>query len=249
MDEYLGFAKDLARKAGAIIKDNFDANLSIELKPDYSPVTDVDREINELVIRSIHEAYPAHGVLGEEGSKGTGNEELQWICDPLDGTAAFIVGIKHNSFVLGLSQQGQVLLSVVYDPFGDNLYHAVKEGGAFCNDEPIHVNAAGLQGGYVIVEETGYKLYEPLWKAGAILVPAPGAAYRAMLLARGRLSAIVQAKADNHDIGPASLIVEEAGGKVTLFDGTAPRYDQPISSGLVLSNGTCHVELLSAINL
>lgn len=247
MDEYLEFAKDRARQAGKIIKDNFDSNLTVELKPDNSPVTQVDKEINDLVISAIKEKYPEHGVLGEEADSGTGKEEYQWLCDPLDGTAAFVVGMKHCTFILALTKQGQILMSVLYDPFNDKMYHAVKDGGAFCNDKPIYVNDQPLKGGYILAEPTGAYLYESLQATGAILEPAAGAGYRAMLLASGRCSAILQGKADNHDIGPSSLIVEEAGGKVTGFDGQPIRYDQSIAGGVILSNGNCHEELIQLV--
>jgi len=247
MDEYLTFAKDLARQAGAIIKDNFNSNLKVELKSDHSPVTQVDKQINSLVIDAIRTTYPDHGVLGEEADTGMGNEEYQWLCDPLDGTAAFIVGMQHSTFILALTSDGQVLLSVVYDPFTNKLYHAVKGNGAFCNDKPIQVNNQPLQDSYVLVEPTGFELYPKLTDAGAILEVAPGAGYRAMLLASGRCSAIVQGKADNHDVGAAALIVEEAGGKVTDLRGHALRYDQSIQGGVILSNGTCHAEILEAL--
>jgi fructose-1,6-bisphosphatase/inositol monophosphatase family enzyme len=247
MDEYLAFAKDLARQGGKLIKDNFESGLDIELKADHSPVTQVDKQINSLVIDAVRTTFPEHGILGEEASFGSGSEEYQWLCDPLDGTAAFIVGMQHSTFILGLTKAGRLLLSVVYDPFTDRLYHAVKGQGAFCNDQPIHVSNQLLKDGYVLYDNSSIYLYEQLTAVGAILEPVAGAGYRAMLLASGRCSAIVQGKADNHDVGPSSLIVEEAGGTVTLFDGTVPRYDQPIIGGLILTNGSCYDELLSVV--
>lgn len=247
MEEYLKFAKDLAYKAGALIKNNFDTNsdLGTELKADHSPVTAVDKEINQLVIEAIKTTYPVHGLLGEEADHGTGTEDLQWLCDPLDGTVPFILGIPHTTFILGLTQAGKVLLCVVYNPFTDRLYHAVKGQGAFCNDQPIHVSKQPLQDGYVLVENKAYSLYQALLTAGAILEPVGGAGYRCTLLASGRCAASVQGGVDHHDVGPASLLVEEAGGRVTAYDCSALRYDRPISGGAILSNGVCHDELVA----
>jgi myo-inositol-1(or 4)-monophosphatase len=249
MDEYLAFAQDLARQGGKLIKDNFGNNLEVELKADHTPVTQVDKQINQMVIEAIQKTYPEHGVLGEEASIGTGREELQWLCDPLDGTKAFIMGIPLSTFILGLSKAGQILLAVVYDPFQDNLYHAVKGKGAFCNSRPIHVNQDSLQsGGYLIVSESSFQFAKPIAATGAQIEPLPGAGYRAMVLAAGRCSASLQGKADNHDVGPASLIVEEAGGKVTDLSGMALRYDQPLTNGIILSNDVCHDELVAIVN-
>jgi len=246
MDEYLAFAKDLARQGGQLIKDNFESNLSVELKGDHTPVTQVDKQINQLVITTIRSKYPEHGVLGEEADESNG-EEYQWVCDPIDGTAPFIMGVKTSTFILGLAKDGQFLLSVVYNPYDDKLYYAVRGEGAFCDGRKLRVDSRSLKESFVIYDNSSHSLYDKLTAAGAVMEPCPGAGYRAMLLAQGRLSAIVQCKADHHDVGPASLIIEEAGGKVTLFDGTTPRYDQPIQGGLLLSNGTCHDELLQLV--
>jgi myo-inositol-1(or 4)-monophosphatase len=217
MDNYLTFAQDLARQGGRLIKDNFEKNLEIELKSDHTPVTQVDKQINQLVIEAVQKTYPEHGLLGEEASLGTGNEEFQWLCDPLDGTKAFIMGVPLSTFILGLTKQGQILLAVVYNPFTDKLYHAVRGQGAFCNGQAIHVNREALaNGGYVILSESSFELAEPIHATRAQIEPLPGAGYRAMVIASGRCSASLQGKADNHDVGPVSLIVEEAGGRVTL---------------------------------
>ena len=220
----------------------------LELKSDHTPVTQVDKQINSLVIDAIRTTYPDHGVLGEEESSSAGNEAYQWLCDPLDGTAPFIIGTKNSTFILGLLQNGELQLSVVYNPYDDKLYHAVRGQGAYCNDWPIHVNDQALSGSFVIYDNSSYVLYEKIVASGAVAEPCQGAGFRAMLLAEGRLSAIVQLKADFHDVGPASLIVEEAGGKVTDLNSAQPRYDGPLLNGLVLSNGVCHAELLKAIS-
>jgi len=245
VDKYLAFAKDLARTGGKLIKDNFENNLIIELKSDNSPVTEVDKQINQLVIAAIQKTYPEHGLLGEEADLGDGSEELQWLCDPLDGTKAFIVGMPHSTFILGLTQEGKILLSVVYNPFTDRLYHAIKGQGAFCNDQPIHANEQPVDGGYVLVDSSAFPLYEDLEAKGAQIEPTAGAGYRCMLLATGRCSGIVQGGADFHDIGPSSLIVEEAGGKITGYDGSPLRYDQRIAGGVIISNGVAHDSLVA----
>jgi len=245
MENYLAFAQDLARQAGKLIKDNFGSDPQVKLKPDNSPVTKVDVAINNLVIKAVSKTYPDHGVFGEETNHGTGKEELQWLCDPLDGTKAYILGVPLSTFILGLTKRGTILSSVVYNPFTDQMYHAVKGGGAFCNDQPIHVSDASLSdGGIVILSESSFQYDQAIIEAGAQIEPLPGAGYRSTLLASGRCSGILQAHADFHDVGPASLLVEEAGGKVTAFDGSAISYDARITEGIILSNGVAHEALL-----
>ncbi len=248
MDEYLAFAKDLASHGGKLIKDNFESSLNIELKSDRSPVTEVDKAINDLVIESIQAIFPDHGLLGEEADLGDGTEEFQWICDPLDGTKAFIIGLPQSTFILALTQRGTPLLSVVYDPYADNLYYAVKGGGAFCNDQPIYVSQALISdGGYVLLSGSSFECYPYLLERGAQVEPVTCSGYRCLILAKGRASGIIQREADFHDVGAAALLIEEAGGKVTDYDGNPIAYDKPITNGIILSNTACHQELLDIV--
>ncbi|HEY5152583.1 MAG TPA: inositol monophosphatase [Candidatus Saccharimonadales bacterium] len=248
MDDHLKFAKRLALQAGKIITDNYGGELQVRLKPDNTPVSEVDEQINEVVVEAVRLQYPEHGLLGEEGDLGDGNEEFQWLCDPLDGTRAFILGIPISTFCLALTQRGQALLSVVYHPFSDRLFHAVKGGGAFCNDRPISVNDQGLKGGYILLDVASYAFMESLEAAGAQQETVSGSGYEFMLIASGRAAAMIKNKADYHDVGPGSLIVEEAGGKVSALDGSELLYDKPIE-GVIVSNGTVHEKLIEIAKL
>jgi myo-inositol-1(or 4)-monophosphatase len=247
MDEYLAFAKDLARQGGKLIKDNFESDIAVESKPDNSPVTWVDKQINDLIIQAVSAAYPEHGLLGEEADLGDGSEEYQWLCDPLDGTKCFVLGVPQSTCMLALTKDGQILLSVVYDPFTDRLYHAVKGQGAFCNDKPITVNNQPLAGGYILAEATTSPLFPALEKAGALIEPVAGTGYKCCKLASGKGTAILKTNVDFHDIGPGSLLIEEAGGKVSAYDGSPLRYDRLIKGGVILSNGVAHDDLLALV--
>jgi fructose-1,6-bisphosphatase/inositol monophosphatase family enzyme len=233
MDDYLVFAKDLVRQGGKLIKDNFDSDISIELKSDSTPVTWVDKQINDLFIEAVRKTYPDHGLLGEESNLG-------------DGTKCFILGVPQCTCILALTKGGQVLLSTIYDPFTDRLYHAVKGRGAFCNDQPIHVSDQPLKGGYVMMEASAFPYAEGIKRQGGDIESVAGTGYKCVMLASGHGAAVLKTKGDIdfHDIGPSSLIVEEAGGKVTAYDGSALRCDRPITTGVVLSNGITHEALL-----
>jgi myo-inositol-1(or 4)-monophosphatase len=251
MDDYLVFAKNLVKQGGKLIRDNFDRNISIEFKSDHTPVTEIDKQINNLFIKTVQTTYPEHGLLGEESNLGDGTEELQWLCDPIDGTKCFILGIPQCTCILALTKQGQVLLSTIYDPFSDRLYHAVRGQGAFCNDQPIHVNDQALKGSYVLLEASSFPSAEGIKKLGGDIESVAGTGYKCVMLASGHGSAVLKTKGDVdfHDIGPSSLIVEEAGGKVTAYDGSALRYDRPITSGVILSNGITHEALIKITNI
>lgn len=239
MKERLDLAIELARKAGAIIRDNFGKTHTIELKGDMSPVTAVDKQINSLVAETLKTAFPNDGLLGEEESYGTGEERYQWICDPLDGTKAFILGVPCSVFMLGVSENGTMLLSVVYDPYSDKMYHAVKHKGAYCNQERITVNTDQANEGYALLGADSYPFAAELKKACRGVEPVPGTGYKCVTIASGRSIGMINSSADFHDIGPGSLIVEEAGGKVTALNGEELRHGQPID-GVIITNSVAH---------
>lgn len=243
MDDRLQTALALAKRAGTIIRENFGKNHDVELKTDQSPVTGVDQQINTLVVETLREAFPNDGLLGEEGNSGDGTEQYQWICDPLDGTKPFILGLPNSVFMLGLSEKGSMLLSVVYDPYADRMYHAVKAEGAFCNGQPMRVNQDTLKEGYVIIGADSLPYGMQLKAASRGVEPVSGTGFSLMMIARGFGVGKIQAAADFHDIGPGSLIVEEAGGKVTGLSGEPLLFNQVIQ-GAIISNGTAHASLL-----
>lgn len=248
MEDRLNTAKALAREAGAIIKDNFGKKHSIELKTDLSPVTAIDKQINSLVAETLKTAFPEDGLLGEEESYGSGSEKYQWICDPLDGTKPFILGLPFSVFMLALSQDGKILLSVVYDPYADKLYHAIKNEGAFCNDAPIKVNPERIDEGYALVGADSFIFAAQLKKITRGIEPVPGTGYKCMMLASGRGLGMINDSADFHDIGPGSLIVEEAGGRVSGLNGEELDYSKEIG-GVIVSNGTAHKDFLEIASM
>lgn len=242
MEDRLQTALTIAKKAGGIIYENFGKDHNVELKQDQSPVTEIDKQINLVVVESLRAAHPSDGLLGEESDSGTGTEQYQWICDPLDGTKPFILGLPNSVFMLALSEDGNILLSVVYDPFNDRMYHAVLGKGAYCNNTPIHVNLDTLSEGYAIIGADSIPYGAQLKKASRGIEPVSGTGFSLMMIARGYGVGKIQDSADFHDIGPGSLIVEEAGGKVTGLNGEKLLYNAEIS-GVIISNGVAHEEL------
>lgn len=243
MDMKLKVAMELARQAGTIIKDNFGKNHAVELKVDASPVTEIDKKINQLVARTLKDQFPGDGLLGEEESYGSGDEMYQWICDPLDGTKPFILGLPCSVFMLGLSKNGKMLLSVVYDPYADKMYHAIRGEGAFCNGEPISVSDKNIKDGYALVGADSFVFAPELKKQSLGVEPVPGTGYKCLMIATGRGLGMINDSADFHDIGPGSLIVEEAGGRVTGFRGETLRFDEEIDN-VIMSNGVVHDQFI-----
>ena len=138
MEEYLEFAKDIAYQAGKIMIKYFNQNNRASYKGDKTIVTIADKEINSYLIARVKERYPTHAIDGEEEQEGKSN--FVWVCDPIDGTAMYARHIPVAVFSLALVIDGIPNIGVVYDPFTDNLYSAIKGKGAYKNNEKIYVN-------------------------------------------------------------------------------------------------------------
>src|SRR3989338_7401931 len=159
MDDFtkeLTVAKDIARRAGAIMLRYFRVDNSEERKADGSPVTIADKAINRMVIEELEKNF-ADVVIGEEESTGEYGAGRRWICDPIDGTKAYVWGVPTAMFSLGLAVDGVPTLGVAYDPFLDTMYEAVRGNGSYCNGKPIHVSQKKLSEGYLATTRTPQK--------------------------------------------------------------------------------------------
>lgn len=250
----LEVGKKIALQAGAIMRDYFDSDLLIERKEDDSPLTVADTKINRLVIEELGKEFK-DGVIGEEESTtGYGNGR-KWICDPIDGTKAFSWGVPTAMFSLGLVVDGKPVLGVAYDPFLDRMYTAIVGAGSFCNDTPIKVSLGMLAGEYVGVSSSAEQalkdsvyadLVTSLLGKKARLACFSGAVYKSCLVAKGKLVGYLERGVSAHDMAAAHVIVEEAGGKVTDFNGGPLDYSKPFS-GAIVSNGRAHAELVACV--
>ena len=252
---YLQFATDLARKAGHIMRRYLQIGIAAQAKSDGSPVTIADTEIDSLVVEAVKSAYPEHAVLSEEGDISPTPAEYTWVCDPLDGTLPFTFGVPISMFSLALVKNGTPILGVMYDPYQDRMYHAIKGKGAYLNGEKISVsnqanaatNHVALPGSAEELLDSGGLLHEAIKRQiktfTFVCVTAEAA-----LVATGQIVANIYGHNSPWDIAAIKVIVEEAGGKVTSLSGDEQRYDQPIK-GAIVSNGRVHDELVSLVKV
>lgn len=253
--EWLDFAKSVAHEAGDIMRKYFGKKPDAHLKADNTIVTIADEEINQLVIRCVTEQYPAHDIDGEEASDRRGSDYV-WVCDPIDGTVPFAMELPVSVFSLALVIDGQPEVGVIYAPFSDHLYWAVRGYGAYLNDRPIHVNQNSLDDRVEMNVDWWSNaqwdvmqvVHDIVCEKGVYVMSPCSTTHAAALVARGELVASVFAgtKGKNVDIAAAKVIVEEAGGKVTDLFGRDQRYDQDIC-GAILSNGIVHEEIVEAM--
>lgn len=251
--EYLDFAKDIAHKAGEIMLKYFQGENGSSYKFDQTIVTKADMEINEYLIKRIKESFPTHSVDGEE--EQFGNSDYVWVCDPVDGTSMYARHIPTAVFSLALVVNGKPEVGVVYDPFTNSMYTAIKGKGASVNDVKINVNDIALDdmksvSNFDMWPESEYNIYDPVKELGSkTYFVSIGSVVRAcMCVATGdfNLAIFPGTKHKNCDIAAAKIIVEEAGGKVTDLFGNKQRYDKDIN-GAIISNGKVHEEVIATL--
>lgn len=251
--EYLEFAKDIARYAGKIMLKYFNQDNGASYKGDKTIVTLADTEINSYLIKKVKEKYPNHAVDGEE--EQFGESKYKWVCDPVDGTAMYARHIPVAVFSLALVVNGESIIGVVYDPFTDSLYTAIKGQGAFKNDKRIKVNYYTLEDIRTVCHcdmwsKAKYNIcnvYEELRKITRL--NDIGSITRASCcVATGDYSLTIFTGTEHKhcDIAAVKVIVEEAGGKVTDLFGNEQRYDKSIK-GALISNGKIHNEVVEVI--
>lgn len=252
-DEYLNFAKDIAQYAGKIMLKYFNHPNGEKYKDDKTIVTLADTEINSYLIKEVKEKYPDHAVDGEEEQFGKSN--YMWVCDPIDGTSMYARHIPVAVFSLALVIDGEPVVGVVYDPFTDNMYSAIKGKDAYKNDDKMSVNSILLDdmrsvSHFDMWPEAEYNIFDVVKKLGEkTYFVGIGSVIRAsMCVASGEFNLAIypDTKRRNCDIAAVKVIVEEAGGKVTNIFGDKQRYDQSIK-GAVISNGLVHDEVINVI--
>ena len=247
----LGIAKDIAYKAGKIMLEYFDADQELDHKDDESEVTIADKKINSMVIAELTKHFD-DGIIGEEESTAEYGDGRKWICDPIDGTKAFVLGVPTAMFSLGLVVDGSPVLGVAYDPFLKRLFWAVKGQGSYCNDKKLSVSSSGLAKHYVGVSNNNQRIVENhdiikrLLGTEAKLDLTCGAVYKSCQVAQSKLSGYVESIVNPHDVAAGHIIVEEAGGMVSGYDGKKLDYAKRFK-GAILSNNTVHSDLIKCV--
>jgi histidinol-phosphatase len=220
--------RSVARRAGELALKHAARGLAPEDKSDDSPVTEADRECEQLIVSELHAEFPDDGFLGEEGSSEPGRSGRRWIIDPIDGTRDFIRGYPTWSNLIGLEADGEVVVGVCNLPAQGQLYWAVRGGGAFRNDEKIGVSRIDRRDRAVFCLTAFSNLdHSPLrdtivdYMAGYWTVRSMGGCQDAVLVVSGRAEAWVELAAKAWDLAPFKVIAEEAGARFFNFDGGA----------------------------
>src|SRR5271168_851824 len=134
-------AAQIAREAGTLLMEYFHRHVAIEYKGEADLVTIADRESEALIRQRLHEHWPSHDILGEEGGLQDTGSDYRWYVDPLDGTTNFAHGFPVFCVSMALEHKGQRAAGVIYDPTRDELFAAEQGSGAYLNGQPIKVSS------------------------------------------------------------------------------------------------------------
>jgi len=244
------WALEAAQEAGQFALNYFDQDIAVEWKADLSPVTLADKGAEDLLRKSLLGKFPGDGFLGEESGATASSTGYRWIIDPIDGTRSFVRGIPIWACMVGLEFQGELIAGVVAIPAMKQVYHALRGHGAFRDNRQIHVSrVANLESAHVYYSSISW-----FKKAGADqqflnLVSLTerqrgfGDFYGFMMIAQGSGEIMVEYGVHSWDLGAIVPIVEEAGGKLTAWDGKLD-IEKP---DVLASNGLLHDRALQII--
>jgi histidinol-phosphatase len=216
-----------------------DDGLVVERKADGTPVTEADRAAEALVRERLREAYPDDGVLGEEEAEHVGTSGRRWIVDPIDGTKAFTRGVPLYTTLLAVEDEDGPLAGVIVVPASGEAVWAARGEGCLHDGRPARVSTtASLDGAYVTT--SSYSSWpEPallgLRRSGAAM-RTWGDGYGYLLVATGRVDAMVDPEAAPHDLAAMPVILAEAGGRFTDTTGA----DGYAGGSGIASNGILH---------
>lgn len=240
MDRILSQISDLVRQCGHFLLHADRAGMGIDKKSGPANfVTEYDTKVQARLCEGLKKILPEARFVGEEGQQqAPASEGLCFVVDPIDGTTNFIKDYHMSCISVALLENGVVRLGIIYNPYLQELYHAVRGKGAFCNGKPIRVSEQPLENGIVLfgtspydaalAKESFQMAYDYFTKSLDIR-RSGSAALDLCAIAVGRAELFFEMKLSPWDYAAGSLLVEEAGGKITDLDGNPLSFDHPCS--------------------
>ncbi|MEP0860064.1 MAG: inositol monophosphatase [Ignavibacterium sp.] len=247
----------IAKEAGGIIRNAHGTKFSVEVKSNNlkNLVTEIDKKSEKTITEFIRKNYPTHNILAEEGGEHKSSSEYLWVIDPLDGTTNFAHGLPIFSVSIGVQYKNETVAGVVYDVMRDVLYSAEKGSGAYENEKRITVNSnhsieeSLLVTGFPYnVAENPEKVFErfiEMLKVARAVRRLGSAAIDFCYVANGVFDGFWEVHLNPWDICAGKLIVEEAGGKVTDFNGNSISI---FNKTILSTNGKIHNKMIELLN-
>jgi myo-inositol-1(or 4)-monophosphatase len=220
-----------------------------------NPVTEADHASEKAIMEVIKADFPNHFILSEEAGEIKMDSEYKWIIDPIDGTINFANGLPICCVSIGLEHDGKLVMGAVYNPFMNEFFFAQKGFGATLNDHKIKVSTktdlqksclvTGFPYTYLDTANGPLQVFERFIRKGIAVRRLGSAAIDLCWVAAGRFDGFYEHKLQAWDSAAGVIILEEAGGKVTGFDGKAHSVYQP---DILASNGVMHQDILNVVN-
>lgn len=218
-------------------------------------VTEADHAAEKAIMAVIRKNFPDHFILSEEAGELSRQSDYKWIIDPIDGTINFAHGIPINCVSIAVEYKGEIILGAVYNPHINEFFFAEKGKGATLNGNPISVSqkeeaihaclVTGFPYTYINMPNGPLEVFERFIRKGVPVRRLGSAAIDLCWVAAGRFDGFYEHKLEAWDSAAGFLIVEEAGGRVTDFEG---KPFSPYQHRILATNGKIHDEMLEIIN-
>ncbi len=253
---FLEAAADAARAAGGVALGGWDRSVRVSAKGFRDLVTDYDVRCQQVIKSMIAARFPEHGFLAEEAdTMGDREAEYRWIIDPIDGTTNYARHYPTFSISIALARESELLVGVVFDPLRNDVFAALRGQGARRNGQPIQVSERDSLGTAILGTEwaredaarrLALRLLAGIGAEVQTIRTTGSAALSLCYLAAGWTDVYFNMSLQAWDIAAGTLIIEEAGGRVTDLDGR-PRILAP--GPILASNGFLHTVALEALKV
>jgi len=248
----LDVSKSVAREMGRIQLKNFRKNLKVIRKSPKEFVSNVDLECQNICSKLLNKEFGYEILSEEKKTQDDITSNLFWIIDPVDGTHNYISGLPNFGVSIALATKKEFLLGIIYLPYFDEMYYAVKNQGAFMNNEKIQVSKNNNLEKSMITFDNQFHLHKKSFDVYKKLVGScfttrilGSAVYDFCLIASGKIDARIWNNTKVFDFAAGLTIVSEAGGRVTDFNGSEINLD---THDILASNSFVHQGLLTVIN-
>lgn len=248
-------AEKAAVLAGTLLREGFGGTFGIANKEGrHNLVTEYDHKAENTIISCIHQEFPAHNFLAEESGITGDASSVRWIIDPLDGTVNFAHAIPIFCVSIAAEVDGEIVCGVIYQPLLNELFTALKGGGAYLNGIPLQVSRTAALHDAILVTGFPYNVssnpdncidhFSSFLRVGIPIRRLGSAALDLAYTAAGRFDGFWEARLNPWDVAAGLLLVREAGGRVTDYDG---REYQLGNGRIVATNGHIHPEILDVL--
>jgi myo-inositol-1(or 4)-monophosphatase len=246
---------ELAKHSGAILREGYGKQHTIEFKGEIDLVTEIDHQSEEYLLGEVSTRFPKHRVFSEESGERAGSADDIWYIDPLDGTLNYSHGVQLFCVSIAYAHNGDLKLAAIYDPMANELYTAERGKGAWLNDQPLRVSKTSELKSSLLVTGFPYDAwtnpvnnfaeFERFSRRSQGVRRLGSAALDLVYVAAGRLDGFWEIRLNAWDVAAGALIAQEAGALVTDVRGGPDFISKPQS--VLAANPVLHAKMLEVL--